>query len=171
MCSIDDKDELAASVDIVETEQEPTEYTYPSNPHVCFCDLPGYGTPSYPDLETYWRTLELEKFDIFLIFISQRVTALDLAIIKKVKSIKKSFFLIRTKIDLECRMKKPNAQLQEEDLLSKIKDYIVTSTKRLSCAEEDIFVISNYYPYEWDFFRLIQAIIHVMPSPEKGEYH
>ncbi|CAB3999842.1 interferon-inducible GTPase 5-like [Paramuricea clavata] len=156
---IDDEDELAASVDVVGTEQQPTEYIYPSNPHVCFCDLPGYGTPSYPDLETYWRILELEKFDIFLIFISLRVTELDLAIIKKVKSIKKSFFLIRTKIDVECMMNK--------DLLSKIKDYIVTRTKHLSCAEEDIFLISNYYPFEWDFFRLIQAIIHVMPSPEK----
>ncbi|CAB4044960.1 interferon-inducible GTPase 5-like, partial [Paramuricea clavata] len=163
---VDDEDELAASVDIVETEQEPTEYTYPSNPHVSFCDLPGYGTPSFPNLETYWKTLELEKFEIFLIFMSLRVTELDLAIIKKVKSIKKSFFLIRTKIDVECMTKKPNAQLQEEDLLSKIKDYIITSTKHLSCAEEDIFLISNYYPYKWDFFRLIQAIMSVMRSPE-----
>ena len=171
LLSIDDEDEFAASVDIVETEQEPTEYTYPSNPHVCFCDLPGYGTPSYPDLETYWKTLELEKFEIFLIFISLRVTALDLAIIKKVKSIKKSFFLIRTKIDVECMVKKYNVQFNEEDLLSKIKDYLVTQTKHLSCAEEDIYLISNYDPYEWDFFRLIQAITSAMPSPEIGEYH
>jgi GTP-binding protein EngB required for normal cell division len=142
---------------------------HPSNPYVSFCDLPGYGTPSYPDVETYWKKLELEKFDTFLIFISIRVTALDLAIIQKIQSMKKAFLLIRTKIDVDCMTKKIKSQVKEEELLIKIKDYIVEQTSHLSGSEEDIFLISSYDPYKWDFFRLIEAIINMMPDPEMGE--
>ena len=169
--SIDDDDEHAASVDIVETEQEPTEYTYPSNPHVCFWDLPGYGTRRYPDVETYWRTLELEKFDRFLIFISHGVTEHDLALIKEVKSVNKTFFLIRTMIDenVESMMRKQKDRFKEEDFLLEIRNDILKRTGHLSCPQEDIFIISNYHPRKWDFFQLIQAIINVMPAPEIGE--
>ena len=169
MFSVDDEDEQAASVDIVDTGQQPKEYIYPSNPYVSFCDLPGYGTSSYPDVETYWKKLELEKFNTFLIFISIRVTALDLAIIQKVQSMKKAFLLIRTKIDVECMTRKNKCQVKEEELLPKIKDYILTQTSHLSCSKEEIFLISNYDPYKWDFFQLIQVIIKMMPDPKIGE--
>ena len=148
---VDDEDENAATVDIVNTGQSPKEYIYPSHPHVSFCDMPGYGTgtPSDPDLKNYWEKYQLKKFDTFLIFISNRVMALDLAMIQKVKSQNKSFFLIRPKIDLECKMK----EHEQEELLSKIKQYIVKETDHLLCEEDDIYLISNYYPYnkKWEF--------------------
>ena len=168
-CSVGDEDEQAASVDIDDTGQQPKEYTYPSNPYVSFGDLPGYGTSSYPDVETYCRKLQLQMFDIFLIFISSRVTALDLAIIQKVQSMKKAFLLIRTKIDVDCMKNINKSQVKEEELLMKIKDCIVEQTSHLSGSEEDIFLISSYDSYKWDFFRLIQAIINMMPDPEMGE--
>ncbi|CAB4009844.1 interferon-inducible GTPase 5-like [Paramuricea clavata] len=169
---VDDEDELAASVDVVQTEQQPTEYTYPSNPQVIFWDLPGFGTPSYPDVETYWRKLELEKFDIFLIFISLRVTEHDLAVVKKVKSLNKSFFLIRTKIDedVECMKRKLKNRFKEKKMLLEIRNYILNQTGHLLCAEKDVFIISNYEPRKWEFFPLIEAIINTMPVPEIGEY-
>ena len=169
---VDDDDENAATVEIVETEQSPKEYIYPSHPHVSFCDMPGYGTPRYPDLPTYWRELELEKFDTFLIFISNRVTALDLAMIQKVKSLNKSLFLIRPKIDLECKMKEDKPNFKEKELLSKIKNYIVKETDHLLCDENNIFLVSNYHPYneKWEFLRLIQAIIDIIPAPAIGKY-
>ncbi len=167
--SIDDEDENAASIDIVDAEQSPKEYVYPSHPHVSFCDLPGYGTPSYPDLQTYWRKFRLETFNTFLIFITNRVMSFDLKLIQKVKSLNKSYLLIRTKIDVECAPKNKKRQFREEELLSKIRDYIIKQTDQLSCAEE-IFLISSYDPYKWDFFRLIQAIVKIMPDPDISEY-
>ena len=170
MFSVDDEDENAATVDIVDAGQSPKEYIYPSHPHVSFCDMPGYGTTSDPDLKNYWEKYQLEKFDTFLIFISNRLTALDLAMIHKVKSFNKSFFLIRPKIDLECKMKENKPNFKEEDLLSKIKNYIVKQTDHLCCHEDNIFLVSNYHPYEqeWEFLRLIQAIIDIMPAPQLG---
>ncbi len=166
-CSVDEGDELAASVDIVEKEQQPKYYTYPSHPHVSFCDLPGYGTSSYPDVETYWGIFGLETFDAFLIFLN-RVTQPDLAVIQKVQFINRPFFLIRTKIDEDVESKKriQKDRFKKEDLQVEIKDYILN---HLSCAKEDIFIINNYNPHEWEFFPLIQAIMNVMPAPEIGE--
>ena len=169
--SIDVEDECAANVNIVEKEQEPIEYTYPSYSHVSFCDLPGYGTPKYPDFISYWETLELEKYDIFLIFLQHRVMEVDVKIIEKVKSINKPFFLIRTKIDedVECMLMQKKNLFKEEDLLLEIKNYLLKMTKHFSCTEEDIFLISNYDPYKWDFDHLIQAIMKMMPALEIGE--
>ena len=144
---------------------------YPSHPHVSFCDMPGYGTISEPDLKDYWKKYQLKKFDTFLIFI-HRVTALDLAMIQKVKSLNKSFFLIRPKIDLDYKMNEDKPNFNEEELLSKIKNYIVQETDQLLCDENDIFLVSNYYPYneKWEFLRLIQAMINIIPAPDIGKY-
>ena len=164
--SVDEGDDLAASVDIVEKEQQPKEYTYPSHPLVSFCDLPGYGTPTYPDVETYWTKFELEKFDRFLIFIS-RVMQDDREIIQKIKTINKPFFLIHTKIDIavESMIKLKNDRFREEELLSKIRYNILKSTK--PCPKGNIFIINNHEPHKWEFFLLVEAIMNVMPmNPE-----
>ena len=166
LCSIDEEDESAATVDIVEGEQEATEYSYPSNPLVSFSDLPGYGSPTHPDVEAYWEKFNLKKFDIFLLFISSRIVELDLAILRKGKQINKLLFIIRTKIDTEL-LQKRKSQIDGE-VLSKIRNYIVGYADQLSCAE-NIFLISNYDPYKWDFFKLIEAIMNVMPDPEIGK--
>ena len=168
-CSIDDEDDHAATVDVVEAQVEQMEYTYPTNPFVSFCDFPGYGTPGYPNLEMYWEKLELGKFDQFLIFITQRVTQLDLELIAKVKAANKSFFLIRTKIDIENMSQKKKSEFKEEEMLSKIRNYVLKQTNHLSCTEKDIFLINNYDPYGWDFFQLIESIIDLFPVPAIGK--
>ena len=165
---VDEGDDLAASVDIVEKEQQPKEYTYPSHPLVSFCDLPGYGTPSYPDVETYWTKFELEKFDRFLIFIS-RVMQDDREIMQKIKTINKPFFLIYTKIDIaaETMMKLKEDRFREEELLPTIRNDILKWTK--PCPKENIFIINNHEPRKWEFFQLIEAIMNVMPPPETDD--
>ena len=150
----------------MQTGEQPQEYFYPSYPLVSFCDLPGYGTPKYPDVQTYWAEFELEKFDRFLVFLS-RVTQDDLELIQKIKSINKPFFLIRTHIDedAESMQREKTDRFNEEDLLSTIRNDILKWTK--SCPEEDIFIIDNYDPHKWEFFQLIEAIMNVMPAPDE----
>ena len=166
--SIDEEDESAATVDIVEGEQEAIEYSYPSNPLVSFSDLPGYGSPTHPDVEAYWKKFNLKNFDIFLLFITSRIMELDLAILRKVKPINKLLFIIRTKVDIDIEfMQKRKSQIEGE-VLSEIRNYIVRYADQLLCAE-NIFLISNYDPYKWDFFNLIEAIMNVMPDPNIGK--
>ena len=74
----------------------------------------------------------------------------DLKIIEKVKSINKLFFLIRPKIDedVESGMLKKTDHFNEEDLLLDIRDYVVKTI---------------------DFFRLVEAILKMTPTPEIRE--
>lgn len=168
--SIDDEDESAATVDIVGQEQTPKEYTYPSNEHVSFCDLPGYGTPKHPNVEEYWQTLGLETFNVFLVFIQGRVLEADLTLIRKIQASNKLFFLVRTHFDedIEGMKRKRKDQFDEEDALSEIRRHVLKCTSHLPCAENRIFLISNYDQHKWDFFRLLEAIMMAMPPSDEG---
>ncbi|XP_028404344.1 T-cell-specific guanine nucleotide triphosphate-binding protein 1-like [Dendronephthya gigantea] len=165
--SKDNEFERIAKVDIVETEDKAEKYIDRDNPLVSFWDPPGYGTPNYFKIRSYWRKFQLERCDIFLIFISHRVTELDLEIIQKVKSTNKPFFLIRTKIDNEYMLEKDRSEFDEEVYLDKVRKYVLEKTNLSS----EVFLISNYDPCKWDFFQLLQAMNDVLPVPEMATWH
>lgn len=98
-----DDDDKAAKVGVTETTLEPTCFEHPTNPKIKFWDLPGIGTPHYPDLETYCKKVPLEKYHAFLIFTKDRFTENDKQLARKIGSMNKSFFFIRTKIDENAR--------------------------------------------------------------------
>ncbi|CAB4003801.1 interferon-inducible GTPase 5-like [Paramuricea clavata] len=158
MRGLNDDDDGAAKVDVIEATTNPTEYKHPDNPMITFVDLPGIGTPNYPDLPTYCRKVSLENYDRYLIFTSLRFTKYDLELAKKVKSIGKSFFLVRTKIDDAYRAESRKRTFNEKEMLEKIKRYCFENVKDFISSEKDIFLISNYDKERWDFFRLVEAI-------------
>ena len=152
---------MAAAVGVTETTKEPTAYDHPTNPKIKFWDLPGIGTPNYPDLETYCKEVELEKCHAFLIFTASRFTENDLNLAKKIRSIKKTFFLIRTKIDSDDRSEKRKRSFNERAFLEKIRRDCAENLSGFLSNEQDIFLISNHDPSKWDFDRLTQAILCV----------
>ena len=150
---------MAAAVGVTETTKEPTVYDHPTNPKIKFWDLPGIGTPNYPDLETYCKEVELEKYHAFLIFTASRFTENDLNLAEKIRSIKKQFFFIRTKIDNDVRSEMRKRSFNERAMLEKIRRDCAENLSDLLRNEQDIFLISNHYPSKWDFDRLTQAIL------------
>ncbi|XP_078349418.1 interferon-gamma-inducible GTPase 10-like [Oculina patagonica] len=102
-----------AKVGVTETTKELAEYVHPTNPKIKFWDLPGIGTPNYPE-KTYCEKVKLDKFDAFLIFTSDRFKENYLKLAKKIKSIHKKFFFIRTKIDQDVRNEKHEKREQNE---------------------------------------------------------
>ena len=126
-------------------------------------DLPGIGTPKYPNLPTYCKKVGLEEYDTFLIFTATRFTQDDLDLAEKVKSIGKSFFLIRTKIDNDCMPMKQKKPINEAEILEKIRNNLMGNVSNLISSEKEIFLISNYYTNKWDFDRLIEAISDRLP--------
>ncbi|XP_068722096.1 interferon-inducible GTPase 5-like [Montipora capricornis] len=159
-----DDDEKAAQVGVTETTTVPTVYEHPTNPNISFWDLPGIGTPNYPDLERYVRRVQLEKYDAFLIFTATRFTKYDLQLAKKVRSIGKKFFLICAKIDENVRAQQRKREFSEDATLEKIRRHSLESLVDLDSDEDhDIFLISNHYPNKWDFDRLTQAILNALP--------
>ena len=161
---LDDKDDRAAPVDIVECTTEPTAYDHPTNSKIKFWDLPGIGTPEYPDLDTYCNKVQLEKYHTYLIFTANRFLVNDLKLAEKVRLMKKKFFFIRTKIDENFRAEKRKLkqEFDEEEMLAKIRKNCFISLGKLLTDDQDIFLISNHDPDKWEFARLTQAILDAL---------
>ena len=158
-----DDDEVAAPVGVTECTREPTPFDHPFNTNIKFWDLPGIGTPDYPDLETYCEKVQLEKYDTYLIFTADRFTKNDLDLAKKVRSTDKKFFFIRTKIDANENSERLGKQsFDEQNMLTEIRRYCFESLGDLLADEQDIFLISNYHPEKWEFARLTQAILDAL---------
>ena len=155
-------DEGAAPVDVTECTREPTPFDHPTNTNIKFWDLPGIGTPDYPDLETYCEKVQLEKYHTYLIFTATRFTKNDLELAKKIRSIGKKFFFIRTKIDDNVRAESRKRSFDEEAMLTKIRRNCLKSLGDLLTDEQDIFLISNHEPEKWEFARLTQAILDAL---------
>ena len=169
---IEDDDDGAAEVDVTETRTQPKEYKHPENHDVSFVYLPGIGTSNYPDLPTYDKKVGLEDYDTFLIFTTTRFTKNDLELAKRVKSLGKPFFLIRTKIDVDLTPKKGTAAINEEAILRKIRNNCMDNVEDLISSEKEIFLISNYDTDKYDFNRLIEAMseLPVLQSQSKCSY-
>ena len=157
-----DDDKGAAPVDVTECTREPTSFDHPTNTNIKFWDLPGIGTPDYPDLETYCEKVQLEKYHTYLIFTATRFTTNDLELAKKVRSIDKKFFFIRTKIDENVRAESRKRSFDEKLMLAKIRCNCRESLGDLLTDEQDIFLISNHKPENWEFARLTQAILDAL---------
>ncbi|CAH3155998.1 unnamed protein product [Porites lobata] len=159
---LDDDDDGAAPVGFLECTREPTPYDHPTNSNIKFWDLPGIGTPDYPDLDTYCNKVQLEKYHTYLIFTTTRFTANDFKLAQKVRLMNKKFFLIRTKIDENVQAEKRRKRTQkfdEEAMLARIRENVFVSLGNLLTDDQDIFLISNHDPDKWEFARLTQAIL------------
>ena len=155
-----DDDHNAAKVGNKQTTLKPTPYGHPTSPNIVFWDLPGIGTLDYPDLETYIQKAQLEKYHTFLIFSESRFTINDLLLAKKVRSMKKSFFFNRTKIDESVRAGLRRLRsFNEKAMLMEIRRDCAENLGDLLSNEEHIFLISNHDLDKWDFVRLTQAIL------------
>ena len=164
-----DDDEGAAEVGVMGTTRELKAYDHPTNPKIKFWDLPGIGTPNYPNMATYCEKVELEKFNAFLILTAVRFTENDLELVKKIKSINKNFFLIRTKIDENVRIggRSRKRSFDEKAMLQKIRSDSAENLGDLLSDERDIFLISNHDRDKWDFARLLQAILDALPTYQR----
>ena len=168
---VGDNEKEAAETGITETTKVPTSFEHPANPKICFWDLPGIGTPQFPDVETLCEKAGMEKFDTFLIICAVRFTINDVKLAKKVISMprKPSFFFVRTKIDADFESVKRNAngKVNEEKILKIIRNDCLNNLKGFGITEKEVFLISSTFPAKWDFDRLGKAIMDQLPLRQK----
>ena len=81
---------------------------------------------------------------------------------EKIRSIKKSFFFVRTKTDENVRAESRKRSFDEEALLMKIRRDCVENIGDLLSNEEEVFLISNHEIDKWDFVRLTLAILDAL---------
>jgi hypothetical protein len=109
----------------------------------------------------------LEKYDTFLILAAFRFTENDLLLAEKVKSIGKSFFFVRTKIDVDVQNERRKKAFNEEEMLNDIRQDCLKNLKGFGADDKVVFLISNHKPVKWDFDRLTQGILDVLPLRQK----
>ena len=106
--------------------------------------------------------MQLDKYHTFLILASHRFTEKHIILAKEIKKQGKSFFFIRTKIDVDVRAEMRKKSFSEAAVLQKIrrncKENLVDEAGNPISSEDDIFLISNHDPDKWDFSRLTEAI-------------
>ena len=148
----------------VEETDKPATYKYPFNEKIQLVDVPGVGSPAYADLATYCTKVPIDTYDTFLILVGQRVTDLELQLAAKIKSMKKPFFLVRTKIDVDENNAKRKSNPDIRGLEAKIRAYYEDKMKNHGITDAKVFLISNYDWDEWDFPTLIEAIVENLPE-------
>ena len=84
---------------------------------------------------------------------------------EKVKSMKRSFFFVRTKIDADAySQKRKKSHFDEDVMLRKIRSKCLENLKMVGVKDNDVFLISNFEPAKWDFARLSGAILDGLPD-------
>ena len=113
-------------------------------------------------METYVQKVQLEKYHTFLILTATRFTTNDLLLAEKIRSMKKSFFFVRCKIDVDITNEKRKRLFNEEATIMEIRRDCAENLGDLLSNEEDIFLINNHQRDELDFMRLTQAILDAL---------
>jgi hypothetical protein len=88
----------------------------------------------------------LEKYETFLILTAGRFTENDLLLAQKVKSMKKSGFFVRTKIDQDVENESRKKAFNEESTLSVIRKDCLDNLEDVGAYDEVLFLISNHDP-------------------------
>jgi GTPase Era involved in 16S rRNA processing len=146
----------------------PTPFKHPTNENIIFWDLPGIGTPKYPDMKTFRDNVSIKEYDTFLIISATRFTENDRLLAMEVKSMEKSFFFIHTKIDQDLESAKDDSDyVDDETTLKTIKKKNVEKLQDFNVDKDTIFLISSRKRTKYDFERLKQAILDQLPSKQK----
>lgn len=154
---------------VMKASSEPRFYDHPTSPKIKFWDLPGIGTPSNPNVETFFARAQLEKYDMYLIFACGRFSENNVMLAEKIQSIDKKFILVRAKIDQDIDNARHDEMhlFDESSTLEKIRNDCSENLKDMKSNLIDIYLISNRYPAKWDFGRLSQAILDTLPSLQR----
>ena len=122
-------------------------------------------------MEMYRKKTQFDKYDTFLILSCTRFTTNDVMLAQEIRKQGKSFFFIRTKIDVDYLAEKRKKSFNEANML---RDIRIDCLKNLPeegynpiSGEDNIFLISNHYPRKWDFDRLTRAILDALPRYQR----
>ena len=98
---------------------------------------------------------------------TERFSANEVNLARKLKTLNKPFFLVRSKIDAAQQSARDDRKPFGAKELQEIKDQCHQSLQKIGCeiSKKDIFLISNKFIYkeEWDFPRLNMAIKQRLP--------
>uniref|UniRef100_A0AAY4D0W0 IRG-type G domain-containing protein n=1 Tax=Denticeps clupeoides TaxID=299321 RepID=A0AAY4D0W0_9TELE len=160
---LSDDDEGAAPTGVTETTMKPEMYQHPRLPNVKIWDLPGIGGTF--DAKNYLKKVNFHTYDFFIIITASRFKENDLKLAKEIMRKKKSFYMVRSKIDMDIHSEKRKGRTEEE-VLRKIKEDSQHNLKVV--GNPPVFLICSYALEKYDFEDLIQHLLKELPGLKRA---
>ncbi|KAH0512894.1 Interferon-inducible GTPase 1 [Microtus ochrogaster] len=153
------EDEGAAQVGVVATTMMRTPYKHPKIQTLTLWDLPGIGTVNFPPKD-YLEKVKFQEYDFFIIVSATRFTKLELDLAKAIKFMKKNYYFVRTKVDLDLDNEKKNKTqtFEREKTLQQIRSMYVNTFSQINMDDPQIFLISNSNLSDYDFPVLMDTL-------------
>lgn len=134
-----DNHENGARTDVIETTSVLTRYPDPGDQPprkwTVWYDVPGAGTSAIPAWQ-YFNQQHLFVFDLILVVFDNRITEIDLDILRNCRKFNIPSFIIRSKADVQIknRMKSSGYESGDDagdpDLRRKCRDHFITNTRQ-----------------------------------------
>ncbi|XP_012972219.2 interferon-inducible GTPase 1-like [Mesocricetus auratus] len=165
------EDKGAAEVGVVETTMERTPYKHPKIKTLTLWDLPGIGTMNFPPKE-YLEKVKFQEYDFFIIVSATRFTKLELDLAKAIRFMKKNYYLVRTKIDIDLENEKNSKPrtFDREKFLEKIQNSYINTLKANGMDAPQIFFISSRNLSGYDFPRLMKTLVKDLPAQKRHNF-
>ncbi|XP_041497292.1 interferon-inducible GTPase 1-like [Microtus oregoni] len=165
------EDEGAAQVGVVATTMMRTPYKHPKIQTLTLWDLPGIGTVNFPPKD-YLEKMKFQEYDFFIIVSATRFTKLELDLAKAIKFMKKNYYFVRTKVDLDLdNEKKRNSHtFDREKTLQQIRSMCVNTFSQNNMDAPQIFLISNSNLSDYDFPVLMDTLVKDLPAQKRHNF-
>ena len=145
-------DPLFAPVGVTQTTTEIKEYRHPEFDNLSFWDIPGVGTPEFLK-ETYVQKIDITQFDFFMILSAVRFTELDSWLANEIKKQNKTYYFIRTKLDVDIQNNAMYGQSRDTTVRQ-----IRENLRENNSDDTHCFLISNHKVQDFDFPDLLTTI-------------
>ncbi|KAK7810332.1 hypothetical protein U0070_009366 [Myodes glareolus] len=137
------EEENSAPIGVVETTMRRTPYKHPNIPNVVIWDLPGIGTTKFPPKD-YLEKMKFSEYDFFIIVSATRFKKNDIDLAKAVSMMKKDFYFVRTKVDIDLETEKGcKHAFGRENLLQQIQRHCDKLKNKLSIPTLQNFMSSS----------------------------
>ncbi|KAJ8289781.1 hypothetical protein GJAV_G00005270 [Gymnothorax javanicus] len=158
-----DDDEGAAKTGVVETTMEPQSYPHPKYPKVKVWDLPGIGTLNFK-AEEYLQKVKFERYDFFIIIISERFKVSNVQLASEIQRMKKRFYFVRSKIDNCLNAEKRKKGFDQEKTLHLIREDCIKGLQENGVESPLVFLISSFDLQLYDFLLLEETMERELPK-------
>ncbi|CAE7534380.1 Iigp1, partial [Symbiodinium pilosum] len=113
---------------------------------VVIWDLPGAGTPNFPQA-TYLRRMGIRYFDVVLLVTSSRFTEAELILAEELQRFEVPYFMVRNKVDIDIE----SEILREEESLEGNDDEEreLSREEREKVVQQTISCIKTYFASEY----------------------
>jgi len=107
-------------------------------------DLPGVGTPNYPQA-TYLKNMGIRYFDVVVLITSTRFTEAELMLVEELRYWRIPFFLVRNKTDIDVQ-----SEIEAEEDVSDDEEMTMAVQQRVE--QETIQTIKDYFLSEFNLY-------------------